>query len=262
MSVVNRCALAALVIFQIIVQSPSPRAAEFRSFDGSGNNLDHPQWGAAKTDFERIAPADYYNWFSTARLAGLPNPRSVGLALFRQLASHPDSRQLSGFVYAFGNLISHDTQDTVSGTTEFVPFRIPVGDDIFAPNQTVQLPRSLFDPATGTGPGNPRQQINFATSFIDASQVYGSDPLTASILRGGPANPGAKLRTSNDINGDAENLLPRNAFGPNPTAPFVAGDDRVNDNTVLTAMQTLFMREHNRLVDQLTIAHPGWSAED
>ena len=92
-------------------------------------------------------------------------------------------------MYAFGNLISHDTQDTVSGTTELVSFRIPVGDDIYIANQTVQLPRSLFDPATGTGPGNPRQQINFTTAFIDASQVYGSDSLTASILRGGPANP-------------------------------------------------------------------------
>jgi hypothetical protein len=36
----------------------------------------------------------------------------------------------------------------------------------------------------------------------------------------------------------------------------------VNDNIALTAMQTLFMREHNRLVDQLMVAHPDWPAED
>ena len=218
--------------------------------------------GAAKTDFARLAPADYADGISVARLTGRPNPRSVGSALFRQTSSRPDSRNLSGYVYAFGNLLSHDTQETISGNTEFVPFRIPVGDDIFLPNQTVQLPRSLFNTATGTSPANPRQQINFATSFIDGSEIYGSDPLTASILRGGPANPGAKLKTSNDINGDAENMLPHNAFGPAPDAPYVAGDNRVNDNVVLTAMHTLFMREHNRLVDVFAADHPNWSSEE
>ncbi len=92
--------------------------------------------------------------------------------------------------------------------------------------------------------------------------VYGSNELTASILRGGPASPGARLRTSNDINGDSENLLPQDAFGPRPDAPFVAGDDRTNDNIVLTAMHTLFMREHNRLVDVFAAAHPEWGTEE
>jgi hypothetical protein len=253
---------AMVVYIALLVGSLVPICrAEFRAFDGSGNNLAHPQWGAAETSFARIAPVDYADGIAAARLAGRPNPRSVGSALFRQLASRPNARRLSGYIYAFGNLLSHDTQETVSGTTEFVEFRIPAGDDQFVAGQRVQLPRSLFDPATGTGRDNPRQQTNFTTSFLDASPVYGSNETTASILRGGPATPGAKLRTSNDINGDNEHLLPRDAFGPRPEAPFVAGDNRVNDNIVLTAMHTLFMREHNRLVDVLSAEHRDWSAE-
>jgi peroxidase len=262
MARICRCALTVILVLIHLSLTFVNGRAEFRSFDGAGNNLTHPEWGAAKTDFARMAPVDYADGISAARLSGRPNPRSVGLALFRQSTSLPNNRLLSGYVYAFGNFISHDTQNTVSGTTESVPFLIPSNDDIYAQNQTVPLPRSLFDPATGKSRDNPRQQINFASAFIDASQVYGSDATTASVLRGGPANPGAKLRTSNDINGDAENLLPRNAFGPAPDAPFVAGDDRVNDNIVLTAMHTLFMREHNRLVDVFAAAHPAWSAED
>ena len=262
MSCYYRCALWLASMLVIMAQIPNFAIAEDRSFDGSGNNLANPDWGAAETNFARVARVDYADGISAARLSGRPNPRSVGTALFRQLTSSPSARQLSGYIYAFGNLISHDTQLTLSGTTEVVEFRIPVGDDIFLPNQRVALPRSRFDPATGTGLDNPRQQVNFATAFIDASQVYGSDEATASILRGGPAHPGAKLRTSNDINGDAENLLPRNAFGPNPDAPFVAGDGRVNDNIVLTAMHTLFMREHNRLVDELVASNPSWSPEE
>jgi peroxidase len=256
------CAMV-ICLFQIGWLANSTHVlAEDRSFDGTGNNLAHLQWGAAQTDFTRMTPVDYADKIATARLSGRPNPRSVGSALFRESTAQPNGRQLSGYVYAWGNFISHDTENTVSGTTETVAFQIPPGDDIFLPNQTVQLPRSLFDPNTGKSVANPRQQTNFTTAFLDASQVYGSDAATASILRGGPANPGAKLRTSNDINGDAENLLPRNAFGPAPSALFVAGDARVNDNIALTSLHTLFVREHNRLVDTLSAEHSTWSSEE
>jgi peroxidase len=150
---------------------------------------------------------------------------------------------------------------TTSGSTEFLNFTIPTGDDIFVSGQTIELTRSRFNPSTGTSVGNPRQQTNFTTAFIDGSVIYGSDATAASILRGGPVNPGARLRTSNDINGDAENLLPRDAFGPNPNPPSVSGDDRVNDNVPLTALHTLFVREHNRLVDVYSARHPTWWSE-
>src|SRR4051812_43904687 len=262
MTRIIRCARPAgfALAFQLFLLSPAH--AESRSFDGSGNNVAHPTWGSAATDYARMAPVDYANGISTARLTGRPNPRSVGLALMRESTPKPNDRFLSGYVYAFGNLLAHDTDRTNSGTTEFVNFTIPPGDDIFVPGQTFEVARSVFDPSTGTSISNPRQQTNFTTAFIDASVIYGSDATTASLLRGGPANPGAKLRTSNDINGDAENLLPRNAFGPNPTAPFVAGDDRVNDNIPLTSLHTLFMREHNRLVDVYSAQHPAWSSEE
>src|SRR2546423_10346237 len=39
------------------------------------------------------------------------------------------------------------------------------------------------------------------------------------------------------------------------------GDVRGNENIELTAMQTLFVREHNRIADQLHAAHPSWSDE-
>src|SRR3954447_4738719 len=237
--------------------NPAAVPPEFRSFDGTGNNLANPLWGSAGTDYARMARVDYADGFSTARLTGRPNPRSVGVALMRQTGARPNNRNLSGYVYAFGNFLAHDTDRTNSGTSEFVNFTIPPGDDIYASGQTVEVARTVFNPSTGTSVSNPRQQTNFTSAFIDGSVIYGSNATTASILRGGPANPGAKLRISNDINGDVENLLPRNAFGPNPTAPFVAGDDRVNDNIPLTSLHTLFMREHNRLVDTYSAQHPS-----
>src|SRR5690349_10021520 len=106
-----------LVAIQLLL--PSPVHAENRSFDGTGNNVANPTWGSAGTDYARMAPVDYANGFSTARLSGRPNPRSVGLSLMRQPDAHPNDRGLSGYVYAFGNFLAHDTDRTNSGTTEF-----------------------------------------------------------------------------------------------------------------------------------------------
>src|SRR5689334_21393750 len=138
----------------------APAIAEDRSFDGTGNNIANPTWGSAGSDYARTAPVDYANGFSTARLTGRPNPRSVGLALMRQSGAKPNNRNLSGYVYAFGNFLAHDTDRTNNGTTEFVNFTIPSNDDIYVPGGTFQMPRSLFDPATGTSASNPRQQVN------------------------------------------------------------------------------------------------------
>ena len=250
-----------LVLFALQFQ-PNWLFAEYRSFDGTGNNIANPQWGSVGTNFDRMAPVSYVDQISVPDIAGRPNPRSVSVELFQQQDSHPNARRLSGYVYAFGQLLSHDMQRTLSGGDELIEFRIPPNDDIFFPGQVFPLSRSVFDIETGTSPENPRQQINFTTAFIDASVVYGSDERMASILRGGPANPGAKLRTSNDINGDRQNLLPRDTFGPDPNADFVAGDNRVNDNVVLSSLHTLFMREHNRLVDERATNRPDWTAEE
>src|SRR5262249_40203253 len=120
--------------------------------------------------------------------------------------------------------------------------------------------RSSFDPATGTSQDDPRQQINRITAFIDGSQIYGSDAARAAALR---TFVGGRLKTS------AGDLLPLNTMGlanDNPmglpaTSLYAAGDVRANENIELTSLQTLFVREHNRLAGQLAASHPGWSDE-
>ena len=62
---------------------------------------------------------------------------------------------------------------------------------------------------------------------------------------------GGRLKTS------AGNLLPVDADGN-----FVAGDIRVNDNPDLASLQTLLVREHNRLADQIQRQNPQLSDEE
>ena len=51
-------------------------------------------------------------------------------------------------------------------------------------------------------------------------------------------------------------------MNPYTTKLFVAGDPRANENPNLAVMHTLFVREHNRLCDELKALHPDWSDEE
>jgi hypothetical protein len=104
----------------------------------------------------------------------------------------------------------------------------------------------------------PRQHANALTHWVDGSGVYGSDMVRASALRAGV---GGRLATS------AGNMLPFNTAGlPNGgdlgAAGYLAGDIRANEQTGLTAIHTVFVREHNRLADAISSANPGMSDED
>ena len=51
-------------------------------------------------------------------------------------------------------------------------------------------------------------------------------------------------------------------FGALPNSSlFAAGDVRANENIELTAIQTLFLRNHNRIAAELQKEHPHWSDE-
>src|SRR5262249_15277055 len=112
--------------------------------------------------------------------------------------------------------------------------------------QVIPFNRSEFDPNTGTT--TPRQQVNDITSWLDGSQIYGSDAATADSLR---SHVGGQLKTS------AGNLLP---IDPD-TGMFMAGAIRPNENIELTAVQTLFVREHNRIAASLQKTNPTWDDE-
>lgn len=102
--------------------------------------------------------------------------------------------------------------------------------------------RSAFDSNQAV-----RTQINLNTAWLDGSQIYGSSNATASKLR---SLARGKLLTSEG------NLLPKDSSGN-----FMAGDVRVNENIGLIALQTIFMREHNRLCDVILTKNASLSDE-
>ena len=156
-------------------------------------------------------------------------------------------------------------------TTSGESFNIPA--DPTRPNDKMGVEpfiRSTFDPATGTSTSNPRQQVNVNTSYLDLSQVYGSTQVVADALRtfhGGllKTSPGNFLPYDNTTYFTPAQISALNMANDAMQVPesslFAAGDVRANENIELTALQTLFVRNHNRLAEQLQDLHPLWSDE-
>jgi peroxidase len=251
---------------------------EFRSYDGTGNNVDNAEWGAANTDLLRLTTVEYGPGFDGAFPALAPrvdsngdtiNPRTVSNLVFDQDGSILNDRGLTSFAFQWGQFIDHDidlTEDPVPVGVpalpgEIISFSVPTDgtESELPPGTVIPMLRSRFElDADGVA-----QQINEITSYIDGSNIYGSNGERAGNLRTGY---GGMLLTSDGVNNLTDGsgqFLPFNfevngAFLPNasppvtgtgvPIAPddlFVSGDVRANEQPGLTSLHTLFMREHN-----------------
>jgi hypothetical protein len=153
-----------------------------------------------------------------------------------------------------------------AGFTSPISIPVPKGDASFDPNgtgtQSIPMARDRFDPATGTSTSNPLQHPNVVTSFMDASMIYGSDPQRAAALRTLDGTGHLKTSPGDLLPLDNATYFPNGPLNTDnngmfsPTQLFVAGDVRANENTGLLLLHTLFVREHNRLADQIRRAHP------
>ena len=226
---------------------------EFRSIDGTGNNPIDSTRGAANTPLLRTTTNGYADGSGAPGGVGQRSAREISNLVVAQDALIPNSRNVSDFIWQWGQFIDHD-MDLTPSIDPVEPFNVavPAGDPFFDPNNTgtqvIELDRSLYEMINGV-----REQVNVDTAYIDASQVYGSDEARAHELR--RLDGSGKLKTS------AGNLLPYNIHGfPNvPTTEaiyFLAGDLRSNEQLGLTAMHTLFMREHNFWADVFRVAQP------
>ncbi|KAL1422059.1 hypothetical protein MTO96_022461 [Rhipicephalus appendiculatus] len=183
---------------------------KYREADGRCNNLQNPGWGTANSCMNRLLPPAYQD-----------DPNNA------VDCCSPERRHAS-------NCFSID---------------IPWDDPFFARfGQTcMNVPRSA--PCTGCTLG-PRQQQDILTSYIDASQVYGSSAEDTMRLR---AMSNGLMLHQNDI--FAGELLPRSFHVSEDRCSipskgkfcFRAGDERVNEHPGLTAMHTTFLRQHNRI---------------
>ena len=215
---------------------------EFRTIDGSGNNLSDPAVNAVGAVFDRIAGARYADGIHA--LASGPNARSISNLISGEGdAAVANNQGLSGMMYAWGQFIDHDLTRTPTDGVTHIDVVVPAGDAAFTAGSSILVTRGVV--AAGTGVTTPAQFLDRNTGWLDGSVVYGSDATVAAALRGA----GGKMAVS-----AGDNL-------PLAQGRSLAGDVRAQENPSLTALQTIFVREHNLQVDRLAGADATLDAE-
>ena len=259
-------ALASALPAVLVAQGP-----DYRTIDGRGNNRAHVHWGAAHDTVVNSCRPNFADGLSAPAGPELPNARVLSNALFRQSAPTPSPENLNDLYWAFGQFLDHDIVFTGGNPAERMDVAVPTGDPLLDPDSTgrVTIPVTRSMPMTGDA-GTLRRYGNEITAFVDGSAVYGSDEARAAWLR---AYEGGRLLTSagdlppfNTLTGEFGGPIDRDAphmegmRSPNQRV-LICGDTRANENSLLAAMHTAWLREHNRLADSLAAADPDLGDE-
>ncbi|MBJ84614.1 MAG: peroxidase [Euryarchaeota archaeon] len=253
------------------------KPVDYYSANGSGVNVEHPEWGQAGTLLGRVANSSHdpdANWMG---LADLPNPRNVSNIVCAQPGVIPDERGLSDFNWLWGQFITHEIDFTLTqngrvgenGTPEQANIQIAEDDPIMgAPGGSqIRFFRSLYVNTTDENGVEHREHPNSITTWIDGSSIYGSSQETTNWLR---TFENGKLKVSSNPWGDLlpvakdddQTAPPMSFVGFSADVRFIAGDSRANEHIALMSLHVLFVREHNRLAEEIAERNPDWTDED
>lgn len=265
--------------------------SQYRSYDGSCNNLRNPTWGLANTRYGRLIRPRYGDGVRAPSRSiigtDLPLARAVSYTMFPNDGADDVIWTLIAMQY--GQIITHD-MGLIDGTTQSkshstrcctfdgqlapdvetmprcYPILIPHDDPVYGGSieclnfvrSTTDLDRGCSSPYTSS----TAEQLNTVTHYLDLSLVYGSNDETAASLRAGF---GGRLNVELKDNRE----FPPSA--PNKTAVcdtvydfepcYATGDTRANQNPQLTILHIMLLREHNRIADYLAHLNPHWSDE-
>ena len=225
--------------------NPEYRSLTARSVDGSYNDLGVPEMGRANTRFGRNVPNDATVVPPDGELLK-PNPRTVSLRLLTREKFIP-ATTLNLLAAAWLQFNVHDWLS--HGTNpKHNPFTIELeSDDPWPGDRPMTILRTRRDPTSPPG-ANPPTFINIASSWWDASQIYGSDAKTQASVR---AHVDGKLNVGPD--------------GLLPVDPKLAVEiTGVNGNwwLGLDLMHTLFTLEHNAICDHLKREYPNMTDQE
>lgn len=252
----------------------------YRNADGSCNNVENTWWGKSETPFKRILNPKYDDGFDEPRersVSGklLPNARKIVMQL---MFPHDVNSHVSNLFPHFAQFIDHDlTLTALVSDQDGVPIKCFCNDQFDSDCHNIATPfedRLNHDQRCMVNPRSSasfkkfdcnlgyREQINIWTHWLDLSQTYGNslkDTINLRLMYGGLLNTSVVKNMKRDYlpfhHDDSCDGM------PNIKPCFTAGDGRVNQNIGLLTMQTIWLREHNRVALILAKINPLWSDE-
>ena len=242
------------------------------SLNGAGNNRAHPRWGEAGTPYLRLTRPRYADGVGT--MSSGPSPRYVSNRIFNSLGRDLFSaRYVSQWGWVWGQFLDHTFGLAQTGS-QAAPIPFGAADPLERYRSVtggIDFVRDAVAAGSGLSRSDPRRQTNTISSYLNASAVYGLTSRRLDWLLQGP-DDGRLADSGPGLMLPGGYLPAANARGPAHRAPYmqaqgllqgqpqhadVAGDVRANDNAELTAVQTLFAREHNRIVSRLPHTLPA-----
>ncbi|XP_065709276.1 myeloperoxidase-like [Patagioenas fasciata] len=270
-----------------------PEHDTYRTITGECNNRKRSHLGSSNRAFARWLPAEYEDGVSVPRGAtegklyhGFPLPlvrkvsNEIALTANKNITQ---DQEFSLVLMHWGQWVDHDIDLSPASGAGASPalhcendcaFNSPCFPIKFPPDDPRMLRSNSCMPfvqsASVCNPGTfTREQINAITSFLDASTVYGSEDSVAKSLRNQTNHLGLMAVNQNFTDKGLELLPFENTTksvcvltNKSMNIPcFKAGDKRVTENLGLSALHTVFLREHNRLVRELSKVNPHWDGE-
>ncbi len=229
-----------------VSREPPPSLAR-RTVDGSFTDLTDPTMGMAQRRFTRNVPLERGRADEPNLLR--PNPRVVSNELLYRDFFKP-ATTLNTLAAAWIQFQVHDWTSH-GDLSKDGPFELekPPGDDWH--EDRVRILRSRPDPARSDGEDTSATFRNDVTHWWDASQIYGSTQDVHDLLREGA---GGRMK----MDGTLLPVDPR--LAGKPTGPWRLDLTGVNENywVGLSALHTIFTREHNAIAAALADEYPGW----
>lgn len=231
------------------------------TFDGYSNNMKKPYFGKSNQPLLRTSPLGYQNGINSISQRGLsnPSPRKISNSICQGVSTN-NLLSLSNMMWVWGQFLDHEVDLTPEGTEHKNMTTDPsdVNELYHTPVRTINFKSSIYKTVDGV-----KQQINTISSVIDATNVYGSESSRCIALR--LMDGSGKMKTS--LSDNKEVILPYNLDNldnamSTSSSFFIAGDVRSNENVLLTAMHTLFVREHNHLCDEFVSKNPSKEGND
>ena len=110
--------------------------AQFRSIDGTGNNMEHFELGAADTTLRRMTREDYGDSVASMAGAGRPSPREISNALCADTFPGPNALGASDFLWQWGQFVDHDIGLTeAQAPAEPMPIAVACRRSFFRPGE-------------------------------------------------------------------------------------------------------------------------------
>ena len=263
---------------------------QYRSYDGSCNNVEYPYYGMKNTPYRRLLKPAYHDNINEPRFMSstgkpLKNPRSIAMHIHKPLDEY--SERFSSLLPHYAQFIDHDMsfiqlinekseKPEKSENTErpikcfcymdnsnCIKINMPKYDIVNQDQECMATPRSSASFKSFNCDLGAREQLNTRSHYLDLGQVYGTDTTEVSNLR--TFSDG--LLKSAIFNGNKKfKYLPFDKEGDCDELKkdmncLRAGDRRLLQNLHLASMHTIWMRMHNLMSENLKKLNPYWDDE-